>query len=122
MKQIVCIAQSNWSSDPERTQHLMRLVQGANILYFELNTTSNPSKGVLRRTRREGREPHPGVTVYRVPTVYFHEEGGTLLEKCKTKWEDRAWKFVPIVIALIALIKSYSAEIAAIWQMLQSGQ
>lgn len=42
--------------------------------------------------------------------------------KQKAKWEDRAWRFVPIIISLIALIKSFSAEIAAIWQMLQSRQ
>ena len=106
MKQIVCIAQSNWSSDPERTQHLMRLVQGANILYFELNTTSNPSKGVLKRTHREGREPHPGVTVYRVPTVYFHEEGGTLLEK---------WSINRAVNFILDRIKHHHVRDALLW-------
>ena len=81
MKQIICISQSNWSGDPERTQHLMRLVEDANIFFFELNTTANPSKSFLKRFLKESRQPHPNVTVYRVPTVYYHEEGNTFLEK-----------------------------------------
>lgn len=33
--------------------------------------------------------------------------------------ENRFWKFAPIVISLISLVKSFWPEITAIWQMLQ---
>lgn len=106
MKTIICLAQSRWSGDPERTQHLMRMVEGANILYFELNTTSNFSKSALKRFHREARQPHPGVTVYRVPTVYFHEEGGTLPER---------WSINRAVNFILGRIKRHHVRDALLW-------
>ena len=106
MKQIICLAQSKWSGDPERTQHLMRLVNGAQIYYFELNITSNPSKSFLKRFHHEAREPHPGVTVYRVPTIYFNEEGGTLPEK---------WSITRAVNFILGRIKRHHIRDALLW-------
>lgn len=106
MKQIICLAQSRWSGDPERTQHLMRLVEGAQITYFELNITSNPSRSFLKRFHHEPREPHPGVTVYRVPTIYFHEEGGTLPEK---------WSINRAVNFILGRIKRHHIRDALLW-------
>ena len=37
----------------------------------------------------------------------------------KRLWEDRVWKLTPIVISLIALVKSFWPEIVSLWQMLQ---
>lgn len=42
-----------------------------------------------------------------------------LINKRETLWESRFWKFAPIVISLISLVKSFWPEITAILQMLR---
>lgn len=91
MKSVICLAHSRWSSDPERTQHLMRLIEGANIIYFELSVTDHASRCFLKKFDGESREPHPGVKIYRVPPIYFREKGNTPFEKWTLK---RAVSFI----------------------------
>lgn len=85
MKSVICLAHSRWSDDPERTQHLMQLIEGADIIYFELSVIDHVGKCFLKKTDRESREPHSGVQVYRVPPIYFHKDGTTLIEKWTLK-------------------------------------
>lgn len=81
MKQIVCIAPTRWGANAERTQRLLQMLPDAKIIYFEVATAANPGKCYLKRYSREAKKPHPDITVYRVPTIYYHELGHTLLEK-----------------------------------------
>lgn len=81
MRQIICLSQSKWSADPERTQHLMRLLSNVEIFYFELTVTGNLTTYLTKDNTLEAREPHPGVKVYRVPTLLFWKSGTTPLEK-----------------------------------------
>ena len=106
MKEIICLAQNKWSGDPERTQHLMRRVSGAKIIYFELTTASNPGKCFLKKHSQEGREPHPDVTVYRVPTIFYHEEGNSLLEK---------WSINRAVGFILGRLRRHHVRDALLW-------
>lgn len=81
MRQIVCLAQSKWSSDPERTQHLMRLLGDVEIFYFELTVTRDLRKAFFSHGNSEIREPHHGISIFRAPPVYYREEGKSALEK-----------------------------------------
>lgn len=81
MRQIICLAQSKWSADPERTQHLMRLLQDVEIAYFSLTVTPNLTTWLFNWRTQEVRQPHPGIRVYRVPPLFFWKNGGSLLEK-----------------------------------------
>lgn len=81
MRPIICLSQSRWSADPERTQHLMRLLHDVDIAYFELSVTANLTTWLLNCRRREVREPHPGIRVYRVPPLFFARDGGSPLER-----------------------------------------
>ncbi len=91
MKSVICLAHSRWSSDPERTQHLMRMIQNVNVIYYEISVTNHASKCIFKKMDHESREPHPGVTVYRVPPICYHEEGNGPLEKWSLK---RAVSFI----------------------------
>ena len=72
MRNIICIAQSRWSSDtPERPQRWMQGLSSAEISYFELTVTSKLSVFLTRRGVLEVTEPQPGVKVYRLPAYVF---------------------------------------------------
>ena len=85
MRQIICLAQSKWSADPERTQHLMRLLHDVEIAYFELSVTANLTACLLNCRRQEVREPHPGIRVYRIPPLFFLQNGTTPMERWSRK-------------------------------------
>ena len=74
MRHIICLAQSKWSADPERTQQLMRLLNDVEISYFELTVTANITSYLKDQNTLEAREPHPGIKVYRVPTILFWKD------------------------------------------------
>ncbi len=90
MRHIICLAQSKWSADPERTQHFMRLLNDVEISYFELTVTANITKYLMDHNTLEAREPHPGIKVYRVPTILFWKNGATLPEKWSLKKTQKA--------------------------------
>ncbi len=75
MKSVVCLSYSRWSSDPERTQRLMGLLEDVSILYFELSVTDHASQCFFHPKEPGTKEPHPGVTVYRVPPIYYRKGG-----------------------------------------------
>lgn len=86
MRNIICLAQSRWSDDtPERPQHLMQELVSAEISYFELSVTNKLSIYLAKRGVLEVTEPQPGIKVYRLPLLYFHHNGTTLLEKVSLK-------------------------------------
>lgn len=86
MRNIICIAQSRWSSDtPERPQQWMQGLSSAEISYFELTVTSKLSVFLTRRGVLEVTEPQPGVKVYRLPLMYFHRTGVTPMERFSRK-------------------------------------
>ena len=63
-------------------------------------------------------------------TLHLTELGIKTLEDWKSQcakesrvlWENRFWKFAPIIISLVALVKSFWPEITTIWLMLQQAQ
>ncbi len=106
MKQIVCLAPSKWSGSPERTQHLMRMLTDVDIIYFELSVTSSLRKCLFRSFSRESREPHPGVKVYRVPTIFYWGDGTHLLER---------WSRARAVRFICRALKKQHARDALLW-------
>ncbi len=76
--------------------------------------------------------PRPGTSYLELDgeSITITEHGIKAVEDWKLQclkdnralWEGRFWKLGPIIISLIALIKSFWPEITAIWQVLQQGQ
>ena len=72
MKQMICLSESKWSMNPERTQRLMMLLgEEVEVLFFELSVTKSPLKSWLRRTAEHMRAAAANVTVCRVPPACF---------------------------------------------------
>ena len=85
MTQIVCFSESKWSADPKRTQHLMRLLGNVEIIYFEFTVVDSLTNALRRSTEESAREPRPGVSVLRVPPIYYLDSGTSIPEK----WTQR---------------------------------
>jgi glycosyltransferase involved in cell wall biosynthesis len=90
MRPIICLAQSKWSHDPERTQHLLRQLPDVELYYFELSVTSNYFDFLRRRRTCTVRKVRPGVRVYHLPVLFFRDEGNTLLERWSLKQTVKA--------------------------------
>ncbi|MCI9186748.1 MAG: glycosyltransferase family 1 protein [Oscillospiraceae bacterium] len=64
MKQIICLAQDEWSTTPSRTQQLVGRLKDVQVLYFV------PARSMLDQSyRKRGRRVRPNVTVYTLPPV-----------------------------------------------------
>lgn len=73
--------------------------------YARLKHLSNMEAIKPRLTRHsEGGYVHTGYEVTDIGHMLIEDQQGTLQEKRRNKWEDRAWKFAPIVISVFALI------------------
>ncbi len=64
MKQMICLADSDWSASPGRTQQLVGRLKDVEVLYFV------PARGLFDRSyRKRGRRVRPHITVYTLPPV-----------------------------------------------------
>ena len=75
MKQMICLSESRWSANPERTQRLMTLLgEEVEVLFVELSVTKSPLKSWHRRSAEHIRPVAANVTVCRIPPVCFDKD------------------------------------------------
>ncbi len=75
MKQIVCLSESRWSQNPERTQRLMTLLGAeVDVLFFELAVNKRFFYCVKHRTTEYVRSVASNITVCRLSPIYYSKD------------------------------------------------
>jgi hypothetical protein len=74
MKQIICLSETKWSNNPERTQRLLTLLdEDVKVLFFELTVTENPLHSWKQRGSEHLREVEAGISVCHAPLVCYQK-------------------------------------------------
>ena len=72
MMRVVCLSESKWSQNPERTQRLMTLLGAdVDVLFFELTVSQNFFHCIKHRTTGYVRSIAPNITVCRLSPIYY---------------------------------------------------
>lgn len=75
MTQVICLSESKWSQNPERTQRLMTLLGAdVDVLFFELTVSKRFFHCLKYRTTGYLRSIAPNITLCRLSPIYYSKD------------------------------------------------